>query len=86
MKGEKGGFNLQDIFLNQVRKEKAQVTIYLTNGYQFKGKVVSFDAFTILMNSEGKQMLVYKHAVSTITPLTPLSVDLNEQKPPETTA
>lgn len=83
MKGEKGGFNLQDLFLNQVRKEKTQVTIYLTNGYQFKGKVVSFDSFTIMMNSEGKQMLVYKHAVSTITPLAPLTLDLGESKPPE---
>ena len=86
MKGEKGGFNLQDLFLNQVRKEKSQVTIYLTNGYQFKGKVVSFDAFTILMTSEGKQMLVYKHAISTITPLTPMTVDFAESKSPETSA
>jgi host factor-I protein len=59
---------LQDVFLNQVRKEKVPVTIHLTNGYQIKGTVKGFDNFTIIMDSEGKQLMIYKHAVSTIAP------------------
>lgn len=60
---------LQDVFLNQVRKEKVPVTIHLTNGYQIKGAVKGFDNFTIIMESEGKQIMIYKHAVSTISPI-----------------
>lgn len=60
--------NLQDIFLNNARKNKIGVTIHLVNGYQIKGNVTGFDSFTVILDSEGKQMLVYKHAISTITP------------------
>jgi len=60
---------LQDVFLNQVRKEKVPVTIHLTNGYQIKGSVKGFDNFTIILDSEGKQLMIYKHAVSTISPV-----------------
>ena len=66
--------NLQDVFLNQVRKDKLPVTIYLTNGYQFKGMVKGFDNFTVILESEGKQDLVYKHAISTIIPVRPVSI------------
>lgn len=59
---------LQDVFLNQIRKERVLVTIHLTNGYQIKGTVKGFDNFTIILDSEGKQMMIYKHAVSTISP------------------
>jgi host factor-I protein len=59
---------LQDYFLNQVRKEKSQVTIHLINGYQIKGFVFGFDNFTVIMEVEGRQMVVYKHAISTISP------------------
>lgn len=59
---------LQDVFLNQVRKEHVSVTIHLTNGYQIKGVVKGFDNFTIILDSEGKQMMIYKHAVSTVSP------------------
>ncbi len=59
---------LQDVFLNQVRKEHVPVTIHLTNGYQIKGTVKGFDNFTIILDSEGKQLMIYKHAVSTISP------------------
>ena len=64
----KGPINLQDIFLNQARKEKILVTIFLTNGFQFKGTVRGFDNFVVVMDCEGKQQLVYKHAISTIMP------------------
>lgn len=66
--------NLQDIFLNQVRKDKTPVTIYLTNGFQFKGYVKGFDNFTVVLASDGKQNLVYKHAISTIIPAKPVSI------------
>ncbi len=65
----KNTINLQDVFLNQVRKEHVPITIYLVNGYQLKGFVKGFDNYTIVMEMDGKQQLVYKHAVSTITPL-----------------
>jgi host factor-I protein len=60
--------NLQDLFLNQVRKEKISVTIYLTNGYQYKGIIKSFDNFVILLESDSKQNLIYKHSISAILP------------------
>ena len=64
--------NLQDIFLNNARKNKISVVIYLTNGFQLKGYVKGFDSFTVVLDSDGKQMLVYKHAITTITPAKPI--------------
>lgn len=66
--------NLQDVFLNQARKDRIAVTIYLTNGFQFKGIVKGFDAFTVVLETEGKQNMVYKHAISTITPSKPIQL------------
>ncbi len=60
--------NLQDALLRQMIKEKIPVTIFLTNGFQFKGYVCGFDSFVILIDCEGKQQVVYKHAVSTVCP------------------
>lgn len=66
--------NLQDIFLNQVRKENIGVTIYLIGGVQLRGLVRGFDAFTVLLDSVGKPtQLVYKHAVTSIVPSRPVS-------------
>lgn len=65
---------LQDIFLNQARKDRIPVTIYLTNGFQFKGIVKGFDSFTVVLDTEGKQNLVYKHAISTIIPVKPINL------------
>jgi len=59
---------LQDAYLNQLRKERIPVTIHLINGFQLKGLIKGFDNFIILFESEGKQMMIYKHAVSTVTP------------------
>lgn len=62
-------FNMQDYFLNQARKEKVQLTVFLTNGYQFSGLVKGFDNFTVnLLDTDGRQNIVYKHAISTIRP------------------
>ncbi len=72
----KAQINLQDSFLNQVRKENIPVTIYLINGFQLKGLIRGFDNFTIVLDSDGKQQLVYKHAVSTVTPFK--AVNLNQ--------
>ena len=61
--------NLQDVFLNQARKERISLTIFLTNGYQFKGVVRGFDSYIVILDCDGKQQLVYKHAISTIAPM-----------------
>ena len=66
--------NLQDVFLNQARKDRVNLTIYLTNGFQFKGIVKGFDNYTIILDCDGKQNIVYKHAVSTIIPVRPISI------------
>lgn len=60
--------NLQDNILNEVRKKKISVTVFLINGYQLSGLVIGFDSFTLLLNNEGKEQMVYKHAISTIVP------------------
>lgn len=66
--------NLQDVFLNQARREKITVTIYLTNGFQFKGIVKGFDSYIVILDCEGRQNLVYKHAISTIIPSKSISI------------
>lgn len=66
--------NLQDVFLNQIRKDKTIVTVYLINGFQLRGCVRGFDSFTIIIENEGRQNLVYKNAVSTITPTRPVKL------------
>jgi len=70
----KNNFNLQDFFLNQIRKENTTVTIYLINGFQIKGLVKGFDSFTVVIDVEGKQQMVYKHAISTIMPNKPVNI------------
>ncbi len=60
--------NLQDAVLNYVRKEKAFVSIYLTSGLHFKGNVIGFDNFVIILDCDGRQQMIYKHAVSTVVP------------------
>jgi len=67
----KSQVNLQDIFLNQMRKEKISVTVYLVNGARLTGTIKGFDNFVILMKQENQQ-LVYKHAISTIIPDKPV--------------
>ncbi|MFB4473970.1 RNA chaperone Hfq, partial [Oceanobacillus caeni] len=60
--------NIQDQFLNQLRKNHISVTVILTNGFQLRGIVKAFDNFTVLVESEGKQQLIFKHAISTFAP------------------
>lgn len=60
--------NMQDVFLNQLRKNEVFVTVFLLNGFQLKGLIKSYDNFTVLLESDGKQHLIYKHAISTFAP------------------
>lgn len=71
--------NIQDTFLNQVRKENIPVTIYLVNGFQLRGLIKGFDNFTVVLETEGKQQLVYKHAISTFTPLRNVNLNVNTE-------
>lgn len=88
MAGKMSG--LQDNFLNQSRKEGIPVTLHLVNGFQLKGLVKSFDNFTIVIDSMGKQQMIYKHAISTITPARTVNLmgdddgeaEVVEEKPP----
>ena len=66
--------NLQEIFLTQVRRDRRAVTVFLMNGFQMRGYVTGFDAFTVVLSSDGKQQVVYKHAISTIVPESPVSL------------
>ncbi|MDR3237519.1 MAG: RNA chaperone Hfq [Spirochaetia bacterium] len=64
--------NLQDVFLNNARREKCDITVYLVNGVPLKGRVLSFDNFTLMLEVDKKQNMVYKHAISTIVPFKPV--------------
>ncbi len=66
--------NLQDLFLNAARRDRTPVTLFLINGFQIKGLVRGFDNFTVVVDSEGKQQLIYKSAISTICPSRPVKL------------
>ena len=61
--------NLQDMFLLKAKRERVPVTMFLMNGFQMRGTIVGFDAFVVLLDSEGRQQVIYKHAIATIAPL-----------------
>jgi len=75
----KTAINLQDSFLNHVRKENLAVVIYLVNGFQIRGLVRGFDNFTVIIENDGKQQLVYKHAISTIAPVASIQIMVAEK-------
>ena len=60
--------NLQENFLTRARKQNSNVTVFLVNGFQLRGTVTGFDNFTVVLDSDGKQQVIYKHAISTIVP------------------
>ena len=66
--------NLQDVFLNNVRKNKAPVTVFLVNGVKLQGIITWFDNFCVLLRRDGHSQLVYKHAISTVMPVTPIQL------------
>ena len=61
--------NLQDTILNEVRKERVPVTMFLMNGFQLRGIVTGFDSFVVVLVTDGKQQMIYKHAISTLAPM-----------------
>lgn len=79
MSGERKSNNLQDVFLNSVRKTKTPLTIFLVNGVKLQGVVTWFDNFCLLLRRDGQSQLVYKHAISTIMPAAPVALFEAEQ-------
>ena len=73
--------NLQDIFLLRAKRDKLPVTMFLMNGFQMRGTIVGFDAFVVLLDSEGRQQVIYKHAISTIAPQRPVQLTAEECLP-----
>ena len=65
--------NLQDAILKEVRREKVPVTLFLMNGFQLRGTVSGYDNFVVLLVTDGKQQMIYKHAISTLAPMKPLN-------------
>ena len=72
--------NLQDLFLLRARRSRANVTVFLVNGYQIRGQITGFDSFVVVLMSESKQQVIYKHAISTIIP--ERMVDLTREEAP----
>ena len=67
--------NLQDAFLNRARAERVPVTLFLMNGFQLRGVLRAFDSYTVVIDSDGKQQPIYKHAISTIAPVRPIALE-----------
>ncbi len=67
--------NLQDIFLTKARRDRIPATLFLMNGFQLRGVITGFDAFIVVLDSDGKQQVIYKHAISTIAPIRPVSLE-----------
>ena len=64
--------NLQDAILNEVRKDRVPVTLFLMNGFQLRGVITGFDSFVVVLVSDGRQQMIYKHAISTLAPMKPI--------------
>ena len=71
--------NLQDVYQTNVSKNRLKVTMFLMNGYQLRGVITGFDAFTVVLNSDGRQQVIYKHAISTIAPAKAVSFQEAEE-------
>ncbi len=71
--------NLQDAVLNYMRQHRVSVTVFMTNGFQMRGEIRGFDNFVVLVESDGKQQMIYKHAISTITPSKPIDFRIEEE-------
>ncbi len=71
---QKTAINIQDVFLNCARRERTPMTMFLMNGFQMRGTVTAFDSFTVVLETDGKQQLIYKHAISTMIPARPVEL------------
>ena len=69
---------LQDQYLCELKKERVMLTVFLMNGYQMRGTIVGYDSFVVLLICDGKQMLIYKHAISTLIPYHPVKAALQD--------
>ena len=70
--------NLQDAILREVRLTRLPVTMFLMNGFQLRGVVTGYDNFVVVLNTDGKQQMIYKHAISTLVPIRPLKANGTE--------
>ena len=66
--------DLQDLFLSRARRAQEPVTMFLMNGFQMRGKITGFDAFVVVLDTDGKQQIIYKHAISTVVPGHPIDL------------
>ena len=64
--------NLQDAILSEVRRDKVPVTLFLMNGFQLRGIITGYDSFVVVLVTDGKQQMIYKHAISTLAPMKPI--------------
>ena len=71
--------NLQDLLLSKLRRSRMGATVFLVNGFQMKGIVTGFDDFTVIVETDGKQQMIYKHAISTVIPLYPVIFNEGEE-------
>ena len=71
--------NLQDLFLLRIRQDRLPVTLFLMNGFQMRGIVTGYDPFVVVLDSDGRQQVIYKHAISTIAPIRPVELRENEE-------
>ena len=67
--------NFQDLILNHLRRDSMPLTVFLTSGFQIKGVLKGFDSYVIIMEVDGKQQMIYKHAISTVAPSKPLNLN-----------
>ncbi|MBQ3492324.1 MAG: RNA chaperone Hfq [Oscillospiraceae bacterium] len=69
--------NLQEAILKEVRRDKIPVTLFLMNGFQLRGTITGYDSFVVVLVSDGKQQMIYKHAISTLAPMKPINAAVN---------
>ena len=79
MTATKKAAQLQDIFLAGARRDRIPLTVFLVNGFQLRGTITGFDSFTVVLDSDSRQSLIYKHAISTITPSRPVDMAGQEE-------
>ena len=72
--------NLQDLFLLRLRQERLPVTVFLMNGFHMRGTVTGYDPFVVVLESDGRQQVIYKHAISTVVPLHPVALRESEEE------
>ena len=66
--------NIQDLFLLRAREDRLNVTVFLMNGFQMRGIITGYDPFVVVLDTDGKQQVIYKHAISTIVPIRPVEL------------